>query len=43
MALDISDIPTLLVIAGIIFLFVAIVKRINIKGDVATAIEKKMQ
>jgi len=39
MALDISDIPTLLVIAGIIFLFVAIVR--NISGTVATTIDQK--
>ena len=39
MALDISDIPTLLVIAGIIFLFIAIVR--NISGTVATTIDRK--
>lgn len=39
MALDISDIPTLLVIAGIVFLFVAIVR--NISGTVATTIDRK--
>ena len=39
MALDISDIPTLLVIAGIVFLFIAIVR--NISGTVATTIDRK--
>jgi hypothetical protein len=39
MALDIFDIPTLLVIAGIIFLFIAIVR--NIRGTFATTIDRK--
>jgi hypothetical protein len=39
MALDIPDIPTLLVIAGIIFLFIAIVREVS--GYMKTSIDEK--
>ena len=39
MVLGISDIPTILVIAGLIFLFIAIVR--NISGTLATKIDEK--
>jgi hypothetical protein len=39
MALDIPDIPILLVIAGIIFLFIAIVREVS--GYIKTSIDEK--